>query len=131
MNMAAPVERLEQLESIEKEIANVLQSAGQAIQELSKEKLSLKQVESHTTNFLKTLESVEMGLSKQIGYLTQVSTGQPHEGSSYASQKVLHMSWHRLEHARSRIADLEKLKNQHMQNRPTLRQTMSSSSNSS
>ena len=43
----------------------------------------------------------------------QVSTGQPHEGSSYASQKVLQMAWHRLEHARSRVAELDRLKGQH------------------
>ena len=34
--------------------------------------------------------------------------GQLHEGSSYASQKVLQMAWHRLEHARSRVAELER-----------------------
>lgn len=48
---------------------------GQAIQELSKDKVSMKQVENHTESFLKTLETVEIRLSEQIGYLTQVSTG--------------------------------------------------------
>jgi len=38
-------------------------------------------------------------------------TGQPHEGSGYASQKVLQMAWHRLEHARSRVNELERIKN--------------------
>ena len=37
-----------------------------------------------------------------------MSTGLPHEGSSYASQKVLQMAWHRLEHARSRVAELDR-----------------------
>ena len=37
-----------------------------------------------------------------------MSTGQPHEGSSYASQKVLQMAWHRLEHARGRVAELDR-----------------------
>lgn len=36
--------------------------------------------------------------------------GQPHEGSIYASQKVLQMAWHRLEHVRSRLNELEKNK---------------------
>ena len=31
----------------------------------------------------------EKGLSEQIGYLTQVATGQPHEGSTYGAEKVL------------------------------------------
>jgi len=46
----------------------------------------------------------------QIKYLTQVSTSLPHEGSSYPSQKVLQTAWHRLEHAKGKIADLDKLK---------------------
>lgn len=108
--------------------------------ELSKEKSSLKQAESQTHQFLKTLGQLESKLSEQINYLTQVSTGtkyisyfaisstlqyvyifntsvimyligQPHEGSGYASQKVLQMAWHRLEHARSRVNELERIKN--------------------
>lgn len=43
--------------------------------ELSKDKASMKQVESHTSQFLKTLNHVEGELSKHINYLTQVSTG--------------------------------------------------------
>lgn len=39
-------------------------------------------------------------------------TGQAHEGSSYASQKVLQMAWHRSEHARSKVLELERNKNQ-------------------
>ena len=49
--------------------------SGQALLELSKDKPNMKQVEGNTTSFLKTLESVEQGLTKQISYLTQVSTG--------------------------------------------------------
>lgn len=41
-------------------------------------------------------------------------SGQPHEGSGYASQKVLQMAWHRLEHARSRVNELERIKNKHL-----------------
>jgi mediator of RNA polymerase II transcription subunit 11 len=56
-----------------------------------------------------------MQLSEQITYLTQVSTGQPHEGSGYASAKVLQMAWHRIHHARSRIRELEESKNKFVQ----------------
>jgi hypothetical protein len=45
-------------------------------------------------------------------------SGQPHEGSGYASQKVLQMAWHRLEHARSRVVELEKIKTKHIGSRP-------------
>ncbi|KAF3425792.1 hypothetical protein E2986_04016 [Frieseomelitta varia] len=109
--MTPPMERIQILETIEKDIIVCLQSAGQAFVELSKEKSSLKQAEAQTQQFLKTLGHVESKLSEQINYLTQVSTGQPHEGSGYASQKVLQMAWHRLEHARSRVNELERIKN--------------------
>ncbi|CAG2100627.1 unnamed protein product, partial [Medioppia subpectinata] len=53
-------------------------------------------------------------ISKQIQYLSRVSTGQAHEGSSYASMKVNHMAWHRLEHSRTRLNDLDRLRHQHL-----------------
>ncbi len=46
--------------------------------------------------------------------------GQPHEGSGYASAKVLQMAWHRLEHARSRVKELERIKNEHILDRTSL-----------
>ncbi|XKL60368.1 hypothetical protein PGB90_001384 [Kerria lacca] len=118
--MSAPMERIKALDTIEKDIINCLHSAGQALTELSREKTSLKQVENHTHQFLKSLGNVESKLTDQINYLTQVSTGQPHEGSGYASQKVLQMAWHRLEHARSRVNELERVKNKHLHDRAAL-----------
>uniref|UniRef100_V9I9L4 Mediator of RNA polymerase II transcription subunit 11 n=1 Tax=Apis cerana TaxID=7461 RepID=V9I9L4_APICE len=73
--MTPPMERIQILETIEKDIIVCLQSAGQAFVELSKEKSSLKQAEAQTQQFLKTLGHVESKLSEQINYLTQVSTG--------------------------------------------------------
>lgn len=87
---------------------------AQALLELSKEKSSQKQAETNSTQFLRTLNHVESKLSDQINYLTQVSTGQPHEGSGYASQKVLQMAWHRLEHVRSWVNELDRLKASHL-----------------
>lgn len=71
--------------------------------------------------FLKTLSAVENKLTEQINYLTQVSTGQPHEGSGYASQKVLQMAWHRSEHARSRVNELDRIRIKHSQGRTAQR----------
>jgi mediator of RNA polymerase II transcription subunit 11 len=88
---------------------------GGVLQELGKEKCSQKLVENQTHAFLKALNNVESQLSEQINYLTQVSTGQPHEGSGYASAKVLQMAWHRIHHARSRIRELEESKNKFLQ----------------
>lgn len=88
--------------------------SAQALLELSKEKSGQKQAETNTSQFLRTLSQVESKLSDQINYLTQVSTGQPHEGSGYASQKVLQMAWHRLEHVRSWVNELDRLKASHL-----------------
>lgn len=98
-------------------ITRTIFKPGQVFMELSKEKSSLKQAENHTQTFLKTLGAVESKLTDQINYLTQVSTGQPHEGSGYASQKVLQMAWHRLEHARSRVNELDRIRVKHVQGR--------------
>ncbi|KAB7506699.1 Mediator of RNA polymerase II transcription subunit 11 [Armadillidium nasatum] len=62
--MTSPIDRIQALGNIEKDIASVLQYGRQA-----------------------------------------------HEGSSYNSQKILQMTWHRLEHIRSEVNELEKLKN--------------------
>lgn len=88
---------------------------GQSLQELGKDKSSLKAAENHTSQFLKHLNSVEKKLSDQIQYLTQVSTGQPHEGSGYGSAKVLQMAWHRISHVKSRIRELEETKQKYYQ----------------
>nr|CAG4642962.1 EOG090X0LXA [Evadne anonyx] len=113
-NNSMPIERLQALDNVEKEIAGCIQSAGQALSELGKDKASMKQVEGNTAQFLKTLSHVEQELSRHIGYLTQVSTGQPHEGSSYSSHKMWKTAWHRLEHTRTRLQELENLKNRTM-----------------
>merc|ERR1712223_120316 len=57
------------------------------------------------------IKIVEQKLLDHVRYLTQVSTGHPHEGSSYPSQKVLQTAWHRLEHAKSRISELDNHRN--------------------
>lgn len=93
----------------------VLFCSGQSLQELGKEKTSQKAVENNTQQFLKSLNIIESKLSEQINYLTQVSTGQPHEGSGYASAKVLQMAWHRIQHARSRVRELDESKNKYVQ----------------
>lgn len=133
----SPLDKIQALDAIEKEIINCMQSAGehirsnqrrswwpqlisdhfsgQALHELGKEKTSQKAAENHTQQFLKSLNLVESKLSEQINYLTQVSTGQPHEGSGYASAKVLQMAWHRIQHARSRVRELDDSKNKYMQ----------------
>merc|ERR1719445_2913914 len=104
---------MNELDKVEKEVVNCLGSAGKALEEIGKDKPSQKQVELLVTQFLNSLQEIDSKLTENIKYLSQVSTGQPHEGSSYASQKVLQMAWHRLEHARSRVGELDRIKSQH------------------
>ncbi|XP_063702845.1 mediator of RNA polymerase II transcription subunit 11 [Culicoides brevitarsis] len=111
-----PLDKIEILDSIEKDIITCLTSAGSVLQELGKDKSSLKSVENHTTQFLKSLNLVETKLTEQVNYLTQVSTGQPHEGSGYASAKVLQMAWHRIHHVKSRVRELDESKTKYLQN---------------
>ena len=80
---------------------------GRAIGEMGKEKPNQTHVENYTKNFLSSLTNVEKRLAEQINYLSQVATGQPHEGSSYSAQKDAQMSIHRKEHAKSKLNELK------------------------
>lgn len=130
-DVGAPREKLQALEKIEQDIAAALSSAASALQELSKDKPAQKHVDSHSTTFIKTLQEVENGLSQQINYLSQVSTSQPHEGSSYGSQKDMHMAMHRSAHVKSRLSELEKIKMEHLRQKHTGLMRSYSSSNDS
>jgi len=111
---ASPVARIEQLKAIEQDVVGILESAGLCLQELGKDKPgSQKAIEAHNQQVMSNIRDVDAKLSEQIKYLTQVSTGQAHEGSSYPSQKVLQTAWHRLEHAKTRIHGLEQNIPQH------------------
>ena len=109
---ASPVARIEQLEEIEKDVISILQTAGATLLEVAKDRPAQKTVDTHTQNVMADIKRVEQNLSEQIKYLTQVSTGHPHEGSSYPSQKVLQSAWHRLEHVKTRITELDRLRHQ-------------------
>ncbi|CAM9253951.1 unnamed protein product [Lampetra fluviatilis] len=99
-------ERLRSLEEVEREIANVLQHAGCALQELSKDKPNERQLEKLTAQFQQSLQRVEGELTGHIRYLAQVATGQPHEGSSYGARKDALTALHRVEHVRIKLQEL-------------------------
>ncbi|KAL7041052.1 hypothetical protein ACKWTF_000600 [Chironomus riparius] len=111
--MTNPLEKIQALDAIEKEIVLCIQSAGNALQELSKEKPSQKNAENHASQFLKSLNSIENKLSDQINYLQQVSTTHAHEGSGYASAKNLQMAWQRLNNVKARVKELEDCQNKY------------------
>lgn len=61
---SSTVDRLKQLETVESDVISAIQSAGSALQELSKDKPVMKNVESHTTTFIKTLVEVEKKINR-------------------------------------------------------------------
>ena len=67
-----PVDRLEQLNEIEKEIVDAMKNAGASLQELSKDNATKKQTELSSTAYIKSLQKIESDLLKQINYLSQV-----------------------------------------------------------
>ncbi|XP_046864344.1 mediator of RNA polymerase II transcription subunit 11-like [Xenia sp. Carnegie-2017] len=69
------------------EIVLVVSNAGHALKEISKEIPSEETFKTYTQQFLNSLQSIEKGLQEQITYLSEVATGQPHEGSIYAAEK--------------------------------------------
>ncbi|NWV25927.1 MED11 polymerase, partial [Origma solitaria] len=99
-------ERLRALEELEREIGASLQSAGSVILELSKEKPQERHLDRQAAQFGAAVAKVEAELSAQIRYLTQVATGQPHEGSSYDARKSCQLALNRLDYARRRLAEL-------------------------
>ena len=130
MANSSPAEaRIEQLEQIEEDVINILKTSGNCLLEIAKDRPSQKGIDTfvNTGNFclfvlrfhllsldlflvMTSIRSVDTKLSEQIKYLNQVSTGHPHEGSSYPSQKNLWTSWHRLEHVKNRITELDRLR---------------------
>uniref|UniRef100_A0A8C2G7S4 Mediator of RNA polymerase II transcription subunit 11 n=1 Tax=Cyprinus carpio TaxID=7962 RepID=A0A8C2G7S4_CYPCA len=99
-------DRLRALEDVEKEIASVLQSAGTIVLELSKEKANASLLDRQLNQFQTSINRVESELSAQIRYLTQVATGQPHEGSTYSARKDCQMALNRSEYARVKLGEL-------------------------
>merc|ERR1719394_2375978 len=104
------VSRVKDLEKIESNVIEILQTAGKVLLEIVKEEPN-DTVVNDTRTIMQKINYVENNLLDHVRYLTQVSTGHPHEGSSYPSQKVLQTAWHRLEHAKSRISELDNHRN--------------------
>ncbi|XP_005807976.2 mediator of RNA polymerase II transcription subunit 11 [Xiphophorus maculatus] len=99
-------ERLRVLEEVEKDIAVVLQCAGNIVLELSKDKHNASHLDRQLVQFQTSISRVENELGAQIRYLTQVATGQPHEGSTYSTRKDCQMSLNRAEYAKVKLGEL-------------------------
>ncbi|XP_065765823.1 mediator of RNA polymerase II transcription subunit 11 isoform X1 [Muntiacus reevesi] len=117
-------ERLRALEDIEREIGAILQNAGSryddergtVILELSKEKTNERLLDRQAAAFTASVQHVEAELSAQIRYLTQVATGQPHEGSSYSSRKDCQMALKRVDYARLKLSEVARTCEQMLEN---------------
>lgn len=90
--------------------------AGTVILELSKEKTNERLLDRQAAAFTASVQHVEAELSAQIRYLTQVATGQPHEGSSYSSRKDCQMALKRVDYARLKLSDVARTCEQMLEN---------------
>ncbi|XP_051540621.1 mediator of RNA polymerase II transcription subunit 11-like isoform X1 [Myxocyprinus asiaticus] len=79
---------------------------GTIMLELSKEKSSASLLDRQLIQFQTSINRVESELSAQIRYLTQVATGQPHEGSTYSARKDCQMALNRAEYPRVKLGEL-------------------------
>lgn len=86
------------------------------ILELSKEKTNERLLDRQAAAFTASVQHVEAELSAQIRYLTQVATGQPHEGSSYSSRKDCQMALKRVDYARLKLSDVARTCEQLLEN---------------
>ncbi|CAL8075347.1 unnamed protein product [Calicophoron daubneyi] len=84
--------RLARLDEVERKIMLIMQHAGNALEELSKDKPIAKQVENHTHNFRMVVKEVESEMNAHITYLNQISAGLPYEGNTYNEAMELYQT---------------------------------------
>nr|XP_029510921.1 mediator of RNA polymerase II transcription subunit 11-like [Oncorhynchus nerka] len=103
-------DRLRALEEVENQIATILQCAVNEgrVGRLSKDKAHgpVCLLDRQLSQFTGSVSRVETELSSQIKYLTQIATGQPHEGSTYSARKDCQMALNRAEYARVKLGEL-------------------------
>ncbi|KAF6774775.1 hypothetical protein AHF37_05930 [Paragonimus kellicotti] len=88
--------RLSRLDDVERKIMLIMQHAGSALEELSKDRPIVKQVENHTHNFRVVLKEVESEMNSHISYLNKISAGLPYEGNTYSEAIELYQAVDRL-----------------------------------
>ncbi|GAA54870.1 Mediator of RNA polymerase II transcription subunit 11 [Clonorchis sinensis] len=98
--------RLSRLDEVERKIMLIMQHAGNALDELSKDRPTVKQVENHTHNFRVVLKEVETEMNAHISYLNQISAGLPYEGTTYAEAIDLYQAVDRLLLVKSKLYSL-------------------------
>ncbi|TNN07213.1 Mediator of RNA polymerase II transcription subunit 11 [Schistosoma japonicum] len=95
--------RLSKLDEVERKVSLIMQHAGSALEELSKDKPMVKQVESCTHNFRTVIKEVETEMNSHINYLSQISAGLPYEGCTYDQAIDLYQALDRLVAAKRRL----------------------------
>ena len=85
----APMAKMEQLDKVEKEIVSCLQTGGQALAEVARDKPSQKQVDLLVTQFMTCLGNIDSSLTDHIRYLSQVSRAEKLSGLLSASLRVI------------------------------------------
>uniref|UniRef100_A0A5S6QKW6 Mediator of RNA polymerase II transcription subunit 11 n=1 Tax=Trichuris muris TaxID=70415 RepID=A0A5S6QKW6_TRIMR len=77
-------ERLAKLDDVEKSIVHLVQSAGQCLAEIGKDKTATRLAESQAQDFVRRLQTIEKTIIEQINYLSEVGVGAAHESSAYS-----------------------------------------------
>ncbi|CAH8645630.1 unnamed protein product [Schistosoma haematobium] len=95
--------RLNKLDEVERKISLIIQHAGSALEELSRDKPTVKQVESCTHNFRTVVKEVETEMNSHINYLSHISAGLPYEGCTYDKAIDLYQNLDRLVAAKRRL----------------------------
>ena len=101
--------RVEQLNQLESEIANVLVYAAESLQEMSRDCPEKDLVEQKSTQLFITLHSIEKGLREQINYLGEVSTSSPHLQSIYGVQKDFCITLEKEAYLRERVKQAQSM----------------------
>ncbi|CDW55939.1 Mediator of RNA polymerase II transcription subun it 11 [Trichuris trichiura] len=81
-------ERLAKLDDVEKSIVHLVQSAGQCLAEIGKDKTATRLAESQAQDFTRRLQAIEKTIIEQINYLSEVGVGAAHESSAYSQVQV-------------------------------------------
>jgi len=107
--------RLQQLDDVEKDVAESLRIAAQCLAEAGKEKIAPKSIERHATEYLTKLKNVEMSLLEQINYLNQIGAGAAHEGSAYLSLRQQRFANDRSDYFDRRLSEAIEIEDQQNQ----------------
>jgi len=79
-------DKIAKLNDVEKNIIEALSNSGKVLEELSKDKLIMKQCDPVIQGFSKSIREIDQEIQSQLSYINRISMGYPHDGSTYGSK---------------------------------------------